>query len=152
MPRVQWGILSMGGILTTTPVNNVHYAKLSRALRAPWVDRFLNNEIYCYPLSKKRCGPPIAIPSDRLEGIVTWGRQQRNVVGATLGQPTLPSWVKCSPRSPPGGRRPTLCCGQGITHHPSLAPVQWTTRPSAFSPHPCNHCDRSDTGIHTVGP
>ena len=47
---------------------STHYAKLSRAMRAPWVDRFLNNEIYCYPLSKERCGPPIAIPSDRLAG------------------------------------------------------------------------------------
>ena len=46
----------------------LHYAKLSRAMRPPWVDRFLNNEIYCYPLSKKRCGPPVAIPSDRLAG------------------------------------------------------------------------------------
>ena len=45
-----------------------HYAKLSRAMRASWVDRFLNNEIYCYPLSKKWCGPPIAIPSDHLAG------------------------------------------------------------------------------------
>ena len=24
-----------------------HYAKLSRAMQATWVDRFLNNEIYC---------------------------------------------------------------------------------------------------------
>ena len=45
-----------------------HYAKLSRVMRAPWVNRFLNNEIYCYPLSKKRSGPPVAIPSDRLAG------------------------------------------------------------------------------------
>ena len=45
-----------------------HYVKLSRAMQAPWVDRFLNNEIYCYPLSKKRCGPPVEIPSDRLAG------------------------------------------------------------------------------------
>ena len=58
------------------------YAKLSRATRAPWVDRFLNNEIYCYPLSKKRCGPLDAIPLDDLAGgIVTSGRQQRNVRG-----------------------------------------------------------------------
>ena len=28
----------------------------------------------------------------------------------------------------------------------------FSTRHSAFSPHPCNHCDRSDTGIRTVGP
>ena len=74
------------------------------------------------------------------------------LVGSTLGHPTLPSGVKCSPRSPPGGHRPTLCCGQGIAHHSYLAPVQWTTRHSAFSPHPCNHCDRSDTGIRMVGP
>ena len=45
-----------------------HYGKLSRAMWAPLVDRFLNNEIYCYPLSKKRCGPPVSIPSDRLAG------------------------------------------------------------------------------------
>ena len=32
-------------------ISQKHYAKLSRAMRAPWVDRFLNNEIYCYPLS-----------------------------------------------------------------------------------------------------
>ena len=52
-----------------------HYAKLSRAMRAPWVDRFLNNEIYCYPLSKKRCGPPLRSPRIAwLEGIVTSGR------------------------------------------------------------------------------
>ena len=38
-----------------------HYAKLSRAMRAPWVDRFLNNEIYCYPLSTKQT--LITIPS-----------------------------------------------------------------------------------------
>ena len=57
-----------------------HNGKLSRAMRAPWVDRFLNNEIYCYLLFKKRCGPPVAIPSDHLAGgIVTSGRQQRNV-------------------------------------------------------------------------
>ena len=56
-----------------------HYAKLSRAMRAPWVDRFLNNEIYCYPLSKKRCGSPVAIPRIVwLEGILTSGRQQCN--------------------------------------------------------------------------
>ena len=46
----------------------VHYAKLSQAMRAPWVDRFLNNEMYCYPLSKKRRGHPAAIPSDCLPG------------------------------------------------------------------------------------
>ena len=28
----------------------------------------------------------------------------------------------------------------------------FSTRHSAFSPHPCNHCDRSDIGIRTVGP
>ena len=45
-----------------------HYMKLSRVIWAPWVDRFLNNEIYCYPLSEKRCRPPVAIPSDGLAG------------------------------------------------------------------------------------
>ena len=56
-----------------------HYAKLSQAMRAPWVDRFLDNEIYCYPLSKKRCRPPLrSPPARRSEGIVTSGRQQRN--------------------------------------------------------------------------
>ena len=56
-----------------------HYAKLSRAMRAPWVDHFLNNEIYCYPLSKKRCRPPLRSPlAKRSKGIVTSGRQQRN--------------------------------------------------------------------------
>ena len=55
----------------------MHYAKLSRAMRAPWVDRFLNNEIYCYPLSKKRCRPPLrSPPARRSERIVTSGRQQ----------------------------------------------------------------------------
>ena len=57
-----------------------HHVKLSRAIRPPWVDRFLNNEIYCYPLSKKRCGPPLRPPEIVwLEGIVTSGRQQRIV-------------------------------------------------------------------------
>ena len=28
------------------PADQKHYAKLSRAMRAPWVDRFLNNETY----------------------------------------------------------------------------------------------------------
>ena len=57
----------------------MHYAKLSRAMRAPWVDRFLNNEIYCYPLSKKWCRPPLrSPPARRSEGIVISGRQQRN--------------------------------------------------------------------------
>ena len=42
-----------------------HYAKLSRSMRAPWVDCFLNNEIYCYPLSKKRCPPPPPTPLHR---------------------------------------------------------------------------------------
>ena len=53
-----------------------HYKRLSSAMQAPWVDCFLNNEIYCYPLSKKRCvvTPLIAWQ----EGIVTSGRQQRN--------------------------------------------------------------------------
>ena len=38
-----------------------------------------NNEIYCYLLSKKRCGPPLRSPRIAwLEGIVTSGRQQRN--------------------------------------------------------------------------
>ena len=61
------------------PLLWLHYAKLSRAMRAPWVDRFLNNEIYCYPLSKKRCRPPLrSPPARRSEGIVTSGRQQRN--------------------------------------------------------------------------
>ena len=46
----------------------IYYANLSRAMRAPWVDRFLNNEIYCYLLSKKRRGPPVATPSYRLAG------------------------------------------------------------------------------------
>ena len=56
-----------------------HYAKLSRVMRAPWVDRFLNNEIYCFPLSKKRCWPPLRPPPTRRpEGIVTLGRQQSN--------------------------------------------------------------------------
>ena len=56
-----------------------HYAKLSQAMRAPWVDRFFNNEIYCYPLSKKRCRPSSRSPTvRRSEGIVTSGRQQRN--------------------------------------------------------------------------
>ena len=41
---------------------SLHYVKLSRAMRATWVDHFLNNEIYCYPLSKKRCGPPVVTP------------------------------------------------------------------------------------------
>ena len=39
-----------------------HFAKLSRAMRAPWMDRFGNDKIYCYPLSKKRCGPPRCDP------------------------------------------------------------------------------------------
>ena len=62
----------------------------------PWVDRFLNNEIYCYPLSKKRCRPPWwSPPARQSEGIVTSGRQQRNgfvgwlvgwLVGRSVGQ------------------------------------------------------------------
>ena len=41
---------------------------------------FLNNEIYCYPLSKKRCRPALrSPPARRSKGIVTSGRQQRNV-------------------------------------------------------------------------
>ena len=56
-----------------------YYAKLSRAMWAPWMDRFGNNEIYFYPLSKKRCGPPLRSPRITwLEGIVPSGRQQRN--------------------------------------------------------------------------
>ena len=62
-------------------ISQKHYAKLSRAMRAPWVDHFLNNEIYCYPLSKKRCRPPLRSPPvGRSEGIVTSGQQQRNVL------------------------------------------------------------------------
>ena len=61
-------------------ISQKHYAKLSRAMRSPWVDRFLNNEIYCYPLSKKRCRPPLRSPPvRRSKGIVTSGRQQCNV-------------------------------------------------------------------------
>ena len=51
----------------------LHYAKLSWAMRAPWVDRFLNNEIYCFD--------PLGLPG--LEGIVTSGRQQHNDI--TIG-------------------------------------------------------------------
>ena len=55
-------------------------------MRAPWVDCFLNNEIYCYPLSEKQCGPPVAIPSDRLAG------GDRNFsLAATSWTPT-PDW------------------------------------------------------------
>ena len=39
-----------------------HYGKLCRAMRAPWVDRSLNNQIYCYPLFKKRRGPLLRSP------------------------------------------------------------------------------------------
>ena len=42
-----------------------HYAKLSRAMRAPWMNRFGNNQIYCcYFLYKMRCGTiPSACPA-----------------------------------------------------------------------------------------
>ena len=58
--------------IDTPPIareGDTHYTKLSRAMRAPWVYHFLNNEIYCYPLSKK------------LEGIVASDRQQGNAYG-----------------------------------------------------------------------
>ena len=71
-----------------------HYAKLSRAMRAPWVDRFLNNEIYCYPLSKKRCRRPLrSPPARRSEGIVTSGRQQRNA--SRVKQSLLCQFILC---------------------------------------------------------
>ena len=60
-PSHYTSLLIHGSVLT-------HFAKLSRAMQAPWVDRFLNNEIYCYPLSKKRCGPrfdPLGSPGWR---------------------------------------------------------------------------------------
>ena len=64
-----------------------HSTKLSRAMRTSWVGRFLNNEIYCYPLSKKRCGSPLRSPRITwLEGIVTSGQQQHNGI-------TRPQWV-----------------------------------------------------------
>ena len=41
------------------------------------MDHFGNNEIYCYPLSKKWCGPPLRPPRITWLGeIVTSGRQQ----------------------------------------------------------------------------
>ena len=76
-----------------------HYTKLSRAMRAPWVDRFLNNEIYCYPLSKKQCRPLLrSPPTRRSEGIVIL------VLAATLCMvkcktavsPLLMHWRYCS--------------------------------------------------------
>ena len=45
-----------------------YYAKLSRVMQAPWMDRFGNTEIYCYLLSKMQCGPcsdPLRSPSER---------------------------------------------------------------------------------------
>ena len=57
----------------------LHYAKLPRAMQAPWVDRFLNNEIYCYPLLKSGADPQLRSPLIAwLEGIVTSDRQQHN--------------------------------------------------------------------------
>ena len=37
-------------------------------MRAAWVDHFLNNEIYCYPLYKKAVRTHVATSSDRLAG------------------------------------------------------------------------------------
>ena len=76
-----WASYQIGKIAGCACTGNAgnHYAKLSRAMQAPWVDRFLNNEIYCYPSSKKRCRPLLrSPPARRSEGIVTSGRQQRS--------------------------------------------------------------------------
>ena len=67
--------------------NGPHYAKLSQAMPDPWMDRFVNSKIYCYPLSKKRCGPPVATPLACLVGGHHNLRpQQRNVymIGDTI--------------------------------------------------------------------
>ena len=53
-------------------------------MRARWVDRFLNNEIYCL---KSSADPPLRSPRIAwLEGIVTSGRQQRNAKVSDLYQ------------------------------------------------------------------
>ena len=57
-----------------------HYAKLSRAMRATWMDRFLNNEIFVILCLKSGADPLLRSPQIAwLEGIVASDRQQRNV-------------------------------------------------------------------------
>ena len=108
------------------PLPNIsHYAKLSRAMRPLSGPLFFNNEIYCYPLSKKRCRPPLrSPPARRSEGIVTSSRQQRNeyiVIGidtkieVIVASPT--TWeAHHSPRAKPEG------CGELPR---SLVTQQW---------------------------
>ena len=126
--------LNLYGIVWTCS----HYARLSRAMRAPWVDCFLNNEIYCYLLSKKRCRQPLrSPPASRSEGIVTSGRQQRNVATQKTSFPTF--WHSR------GASLPTSMESGGRDCEQWAMKVTWGT--TFFTQYGCHTGGDSEVGI-----